>query len=300
MNKTRRFYRGGLMLATLVVVFSLPSLSQHHDGNWIHRNDMDTTFVHCANDSMTMVGFPPGSMTGMMKMPDSLYCRIDRMSMDSLHHPYDSTFMGWHRMQIGRDSMHFDMMSCDSVGMMGNRNMMQFMMNMQCRFHWDSTMADSMHRGWRPTALRGWNGTEWVTIPNVSIVGNDAVGSTSQLYSAVAFVGEPAQVTGVKESKSAPLRFAIAQNYPNPFNSSTQVRFTIPARTPGAGRQDATFTSLKVYNILGKEVATLVNQVLPPGEYDMRWDASELASGIYFYTLKAGNLSSTKKMMLVR
>jgi hypothetical protein len=86
-------------------------------------------------------------------------------------------------------------------------------------------------------------------------------------------------------------RFSLEQNYPNPFNPSTEIRFDV-------AHQGA--VSLKVYDVLGQEIATLVNETKMPGEYTVRWDASEFPSGIYFYRLVAGNFSETKKLALVR
>ena len=278
-----------LFSITFLLVGTTPIYSQHHYDDWVHRNAMDTTIVQCRNDSLTMVGFPPNSMMGMM-MPDSIFCRIERMPMDSLRHPYDSTFIGWHRMEIGRDSMHFDMMDDDSG--MGNHHGMQFMMNIQCRLHWDSSMTDSMHRGWHPTGLRGWDGSKWVVIPNMSIVGNDGIGSTTQLYSTIAFVGEASQVTSVNEQANVLEKFNLHQNYPNPFNPTTEIRFTLPVTSN---------VVLKIYNILGNEVQTVIdNQPMSAGDHSIRVDASYLSSGVYFYTLRAGQFKSTQKMMLVR
>jgi len=280
-----------LSLATFLLLGTTPILSQYHYDNWVHRNATDTTIVQCRNDSLTMVGFPPNSMMGMMMMPDSIFCRIDKMPMDSLHYPYDSTFIGLYHMEIGRDSMNFDMMNSDS-GMMGTRNMMQFAMNMQCSYHWDSLMTDSMQRGWHLTGLRGWDGSQWVAIPNISIVGNNATGSTAKLYSTIALVGEASQVSSVNEQGIVPNKFTLMQNYPNPFNPSTEIRFNLPV---------ASNVVLKMYNILGNEVQTIVDhEFMTEGAHNVRVDASDLSSGIYFYTLRAGQLKSTQKMLLLR
>jgi hypothetical protein len=88
-----------------------------------------------------------------------------------------------------------------------------------------------------------------------------------------------------------PRVFSLEQNYPNPFNPTTRIQYSI------ASSQKVT---LKVYNILGEEVATLVNEVKDAGTYDATFDGSRLASGIYFYTLKAGNYSAAKKLLLMK
>jgi hypothetical protein len=101
-------------------------------------------------------------------------------------------------------------------------------------------------------------------------------------------------VTGVgSESENMPGIYSLSQNYPNPFNPSTTIQFTIPVGTYGR-------TSLRVYDVLGREVATLVNEVKQPGTYSVTWDASGIASGVYFYRLHAGEFSSMKKMLLLK
>ena len=85
--------------------------------------------------------------------------------------------------------------------------------------------------------------------------------------------------------------FSLQQNYPNPFNPTTSMQYTISSRQ---------FVTLKVYDLLGREVATLVNEEKPAGEYEVEFNAADLPSGIYFYQLKAGEFSKTKKMILLK
>ncbi|KUO59685.1 hypothetical protein APF79_05955 [bacterium BRH_c32] len=88
-----------------------------------------------------------------------------------------------------------------------------------------------------------------------------------------------------------PKEFSIAQNYPNPFNPSTTIDYELPK---------SSFVTISVYNILGKEIATLVEGEKSAGYYQVTWNAENLPSGIYFYTFKAGNKIATKKMILVK
>jgi len=98
--------------------------------------------------------------------------------------------------------------------------------------------------------------------------------------------------TSVREvHRELPEEFALEQNYPNPFNPSTNVRFQIA---------DLGLASLRIYDVLGREIATLVNEELKPGSYEVTWDASGRASGVYFYRLQTENYVDTKKLMLVR
>jgi len=107
------------------------------------------------------------------------------------------------------------------------------------------------------------------------------------------------EMTGVKElvtsvrdiSESRPLTFGLLQNYPNPFNPTTRIQFSVVSRQ---------FTVLKIFDILGREVATLVNEELNSGSYNITLDASEFASGVYFYRLQAGEFIETKKLVLMR
>ena len=88
-----------------------------------------------------------------------------------------------------------------------------------------------------------------------------------------------------------PTKFELSQNYPNPFNPSTSIQYAVSNRQ---------FVSLKIYDILGKEIATLVNEEKPAGNYKIEFNASSLSSGVYFYTLRAGSFVQTNKMILLR
>ena len=106
-------------------------------------------------------------------------------------------------------------------------------------------------------------------------------------------------------SSIVPEKFALYQNYPNPFNPSTKIRFEIPLskgrRTSGEVGQRGLYNStLKVFDILGKEVATLVNEKLSTGMYEVKWDASQYPSGMYFYKLIAGDFSEVRKMLFIK
>ena len=92
-----------------------------------------------------------------------------------------------------------------------------------------------------------------------------------------------------------PEKFELSQNYPNPFNPSTKIRYSIPNVGSGLAQ-----TVLKVYDVLGNEVATLVNEEKPAGNYEVDFNASQLSSGIYFYKLQAGSFVETRKMTLLR
>ena len=98
----------------------------------------------------------------------------------------------------------------------------------------------------------------------------------------------------------SPSEFLLFQNYPNPFNPSTTIIFTISQSPLPGGDGNGGLVTLKVYDILGNQVATLVNKVLSAGEYEISFDAGRLSSGLYFYTLQSGSFIETKKMVLLR
>jgi len=102
--------------------------------------------------------------------------------------------------------------------------------------------------------------------------------------------GGPDGVREITNTGTARL-FKLEQNYPNPFNPSTTIRFAIPA---------SGVATLKVYDILGKEVATLINESYNAGTYEVKFNASQLSSGMYFYQLKSGNFVQTKKLLLLK
>lgn len=96
---------------------------------------------------------------------------------------------------------------------------------------------------------------------------------------------------GIDDEDLMPSEYVLEQNYPNPFNPSTNFRFKIA---------EAGFTTLKIYNLLGQEVAVVLNEFMNPGTYDFRFDATGLSSGIYFYRIRVNDFSASKKMILVR
>jgi len=95
----------------------------------------------------------------------------------------------------------------------------------------------------------------------------------------------------IRPNDEAPKEFALAQNYPNPFNPATIIKFQIP---------NSSFVTLKVFDLLGREVATLVNEEMKPGIFERQFKGSNLSSGIYLYQLRAGSFIETKKLVLLR
>ena len=98
-------------------------------------------------------------------------------------------------------------------------------------------------------------------------------------------------VNGITNKTNIPSSFVLNQNYPNPFNPTTTIEYIIPKTR---------FVSLKVFDILGREIKTLVNRQELPGAYKVLFDGSGIASGVYFYRIQAGEFVATKKFILLK
>ncbi len=141
-------------------------------------------------------------------------------------------------------------------------------------------------------------GKTWAQVAQLAGRGIQAASFPNQIYGyGVGYTGlivryKDTTVTDLREQGLLqPTDFELFQNYPNPFNPSTRIGFRIP---------EGGFVSLRVYDILGKEVATLVNEELHAGTYETSFSPTELASGIYYYTLNAGSSTQTKKLILIK
>ena len=174
--------------------------------------------------------------------------------------------------------------------------------------------------GWR---LVEWNLKDPTTVDSWADLGNgildypkyridsfqmtDAPGSS--LYGRIYFdnirLVKKSIVSGIEsDQQTLPNDFVLYQNYPNPFNPSTKIRYTIPA----VGTSLMKFVQLKVYDVLGNEVTTLVNDYKPAGTYEVEFSARggqavggrQVASGVYYYQLRVNNFITSKKMLLLK
>ena len=101
----------------------------------------------------------------------------------------------------------------------------------------------------------------------------------------------PSTTTEVEDQDPLPVQFSLEQNYPNPFNQTTAIIYRL---------SDVRFVTLRVFDVLGRQVAELVNQEQGAGQHRVVWDASQMPSGIYFYRLHTGESVHTKKLLLLR
>lgn len=153
---------------------------------------------------------------------------------------------------------------------------------------------------WRWASISPWNdNTASTYYANVNIsrgvmpgsyVNGSGNGESAEPYYFLR-IAIPAPVFVNQISSEVPANYSLYQNYPNPFNPTTNIKFAVTK---------SGLVSLKVYDLAGKEVSTLVNESMAPGTYEYKFNATNLSSGIYFYTLKANGYSETKKMMLIK
>jgi len=128
--------------------------------------------------------------------------------------------------------------------------------------------------------------------PNDFPIGFGPQGDEIRIYNYIRCVRDAGTVEiNENDSKNAPSKFSLQQNYPNPFNPETTIAFSIKK----SGK-----VTLKIYNTLGEQIVTLIDQFLPVGEHRIIWQPTELPSGAYYYNLSTGSITETKKMMLVR
>jgi hypothetical protein len=135
----------------------------------------------------------------------------------------------------------------------------------------------------------GLNGLGWYNRADTNYGAGKAI-SYENLF-ITASIAAPTSVENTTTQAKVPLQYGLEQNYPNPFNPSTTIRFKMPSKG---------FATLKVYDMIGREVRTLVNGLREAGTHDVKFDASDLPSGVYFYRINAGAFAETKKLVLIK
>jgi len=121
---------------------------------------------------------------------------------------------------------------------------------------------------------------------NIVATATDSIGNTSEFSSLDTVVTDISEIIN-----SLPNAYALYQNYPNPFNPTTTIRYSLPS---------SQHVVLIIYDIRGREVATMVNELQAAGNYKIKFDAIKLSSGLYFYKITAGSFIKVRKMMLIR
>ena len=144
--------------------------------------------------------------------------------------------------------------------------------------------------------------------PSVHVLWTDTRDGSTEIYYKRNPTGNPEGIVNI--NSEIPKSFSVSQNYPNPFNPSTKIRFSVPDNVsplyarprmnPSGERGAGGFITLSVYDVLGRQVSSLVSENLKPGTYEVDWNASNFPSGVYYYKLSAGSTTQTKKMVLIK
>jgi hypothetical protein len=208
-----------------------------------------------------------------------------------IHSRYESTM-------IARDSSYIQY-SGDSVQYVPNINSFVFNFIYQNFKYVDSVLiADSLsHLAAGNTNSNTYYDSLWrkTGTYTTKLFKNSSYFIACLIYTAWVNAGSPIP-TGIAGNETIIKDFQLYQNYPNPFNPSTKIKFNLPLRRGVGGM----ITTLKIYNSLGQEIQTLVNEQLSPGTYEVDWNASNYPSGTYFYRLQSGGFTQTNKMMLIK
>jgi len=115
--------------------------------------------------------------------------------------------------------------------------------------------------------------------------------SSADIGIGISDVGTISSITGIEETNTAPVGYILRQNYPNPFNPGTEISFSLAK---------SSFVTLEIYNSLGQKLATLINNELNSGSHKIKFNASHLSSGIYYYKIQAGEFQAVKKMLVLQ
>jgi hypothetical protein len=259
---------------------------------WIHKNMTQTRHFFAPFDSSDWMEVSPGWNSGAMgggMMSDSLYCQIMEIFPENVPSDSVQNTMAAYEVAMflpnGTNGM-------SSAGGMGGH--MNFTSNVRFQFHFDNSQANGFNISSGNLKVKYWENktNQWINASNQVINAANNTITVSQSEVSNFYIITADKLTGItSDNKSVPDMFSLSQNYPNPFNPSTTIEFSI---------MNSSIVNLSVYNILGQKVISLLNQAMSAGNHNIKFNASGLSSGIYFYKLTAGSESKIKKMNLLK
>lgn len=264
----------------------------HMGGGWMHRNMNQVAQFHTPFDENDWIEMNPGWHMGGGHhggMQDSLFCQIlETLPGTILTIGDENAFAGY----------EVDFFFAGNMGGMGHGmecgEHMEFGSNANFQFHYTDEELNLKNINEQTVQVKYWNTDSnlWVTVSNVNInTANNTVTFSSDVIGNF-FILTGDSPTSVETTGNLIVdNFQLLQNYPNPFNPSTTINFTIAKQSN---------VSLSVFNILGQKVADLVNGNIEPGNYNVRFDASNLSSGVYLYQLRTDGATIVKKMQLLK
>ncbi|MCL6097016.1 MAG: T9SS type A sorting domain-containing protein [Bacteroidetes bacterium] len=264
-------------------------LGSHFGGGWFNQSSNSTKF-HSPFDDSSMVTIMKGwhqSGNMMGSMPDSVFGQMFEVYPENMpNFKGQNIFAGF----------EVDMFNPNETNMMWQNGRsgghMDFGNNLHVQLHFTDAQLNIYNMNKNTIQVKLWDDqtSSWKAVTaSVDKQNNTVSFSTSTASGFIALTGSA--VTSVKTTQTLPTEFSLSQNYPNPFNPSTTISYQL------LGNENV---SLKVYDVLGNEVATLFSGYQNAGTYKINFDASTLASGVYFYKLQTNSFIQVKKMMLLK
>lgn len=263
-------------------------------GGWMFRNMTQPVKFHSPFDTTTWMRVNPdwhsGMMGGGMMMPDSLFGQILEILPGSVPNKGNEKILAAFETGFFSDRGHNQMWR---NGRCGSR--MNFKSPITVQLHFTDIQLDAGQFDRNTIQVKYWDNTSgsWVTVNNVAFnTSRNTVSFTQNIAGNYFILTAEQTAVSVKHEKGiTPENYSLSQNYPNPFNPATQIRYQIP--------EDGMVT-LKVYDLLGREAAVLINENQSAGSYSVRFNADNFPSGIYIYELKANGYTESRKMLFLK
>ena len=261
-------------------------IGKYFGGGWMRKNNSTDKVTNPFDEKDFMMMDSGWNMGGMMS--DSMFARMLELNPYNIPNSKGENIFKCYEIGIFNSNGSNGMMQNSGCG-----GMMNFGANGNFQFHFDDKQIQAYGIDRNSLKVKYWNNqtNQWITIPNAVI--NQSANTITFFNSQIAsyYILTSDKVTAVEDHATVPTSYSLEQNYPNPFSPTTNIKFSLPMSSD---------VKLIVYDMLGKSVATLVNEFKPAGTYEVKFDGSKLASGVYIYKLAAGNYQASKKMQLIK
>jgi len=286
----------------MVIVYELNGLAwrdstkigPHFGGGWIQKNMMQPQRIHAPFDDDDWMQINPGWHGGMGHgsgmLPDRLFGQILELFPQNIPFANNENIFAGYEIAFFYPNGSNGMWQNGSCG-----NQMNFNNSSQFQLHYNDIQIQGFNIDENTIEVKYWDNwtNRWTSVSNADVdyLDNTVTFSGNEISNFVILTGSK-YLTSIKdETTLITNNFSLKQNYPNPFNPETTISFVVP---------EANKVSLKIYNALGENINTIVEEHLTAGNYNYKWWAHDLPSGIYYYTLKVGSVRETKKMVLIR
>ncbi|MBK8943657.1 MAG: T9SS type A sorting domain-containing protein [Ignavibacteriae bacterium] len=269
-------------------------------GGWAQRNMTDSFFVHSTFDDEDYMNIQPGwynggRMHGGGMMTDSLFFQIMEVFPHDIPFSENENIFAGYEIGVFQPNGSNNMWNSGGCG-----GMMNFNSNINFQLHFNNKQLNGSNWSLENIKAKYWDAQtlNWEEISNAIVDLNNSSVSFSFNTLSNFIILTSNSVTSISNSVNNQVgnKYELYQNYPNPFNPTTTIKYSIPLNE----KHGTTKVKLIVYDVLGKIVATLVNERQNSGNNEVIFNANNLPSGIYFYELKIGNYVDVKKMILIK